>query len=279
MLDGFGSFVAPPPTARPVPSDFSGSASADHPPGFYGPPESLLAVNTLAPHDRLAPLDFSALATASHEIYRTSEPQDLRGPIFLIALSLLLLDTLVVLFLGGGIQRLIPRGSRTAAAAVIVAYRACAHAGAGARPGRNPQSGRAAIGAGNQTRLRDHRRCRRRRDQQIGPCRPHALSRAAHRARTRRSDRARHRPRRACVLSADLLADRARRAAALRGRAQAHRHLHEGRRHRVVRYPRCRRGAARPGRRDATVRACSNCAKFCPRSTSRNSSRCRAITS
>ena len=60
MLDGFGSFVAPPPTARPVPSDFSGSASADHPPGFYGPPESLLAVNTLAPHDRLAPLDFSA---------------------------------------------------------------------------------------------------------------------------------------------------------------------------------------------------------------------------
>ncbi len=120
MLDGFGSFVAPPPTARPVPSDFSGSASAEHPPGFYGPPESLLAVNTLAPHDRLAPLDFSALATASHEIYRTSEPQDLRGPLFLIALSLLLLDTLVVLFLGGGIQRLIPRGSRTAAAAVIV---------------------------------------------------------------------------------------------------------------------------------------------------------------
>jgi hypothetical protein len=120
MLDGFGSFVAPPPTARPVPSDFSGSASAEHPPGFYGPPESLLAVNTLAPHDRLAPLDFSALATASHEIYRTSEPQDLRGSLFLIALSLLLLDTLVVLFLGGGIQRLIPRGSRTAAAAVIV---------------------------------------------------------------------------------------------------------------------------------------------------------------
>jgi len=119
MLDGFGNFVAPPPTARPVPSEFSGSASAEHPPGFYGPPESLLAVNTLAPSDRLAPLDFSPLTTASREIYRTSEPQDLRGPIFLIALSLLLLDTLVVLFLGGGIQRLIPR-SRAATAAVIL---------------------------------------------------------------------------------------------------------------------------------------------------------------
>ena len=86
VLDGFGGFIAPPSTARPVSADFSGSATADHPPGFYGPPESLLAVNTLAADDRLTPLDFSPLATASHEIYRTSEPQDLRGPIFLIAL-------------------------------------------------------------------------------------------------------------------------------------------------------------------------------------------------
>jgi len=121
MLDGFGSFIAPPPTARPVAPDFSGSATADHPPGFYGPPESLLAVNTLATGDRLAPLDFSALTTATREVYRTSEPQDLRGPIFLVAMSLLLLDTIVVLFLGGGIQRLLPHGPRGATAAVIVA--------------------------------------------------------------------------------------------------------------------------------------------------------------
>jgi len=120
-LDGFGNFITPPSSARPVPLDFSGSATAEHPPGFYGPPESLLAVNTLAPNDRLTPLDFSALSTASYEIYHTSEPHDLRGPIFLGALGLLLLDTLVVLFLGGGIQRLMPRISRTARASVIVA--------------------------------------------------------------------------------------------------------------------------------------------------------------
>ena len=88
VLDGFGIFVSPPSTARPVPTDFSGSATADHPPGFYGPPENLLAVNTLSATDRLAPLDFSALANASHEIYRNTEPQDLRGPIFLAALGL-----------------------------------------------------------------------------------------------------------------------------------------------------------------------------------------------
>jgi hypothetical protein len=117
MLDGFGAFTAPPPTARPVPTDFSGGANADHPPGFYGPPESYFAVNALAPTDHLAPLDFGPLVGARHEVYRTSEPLDLRGPIFLAALALVLLDTIAVLFLGGGIQRLIPR--RRAAAAIV----------------------------------------------------------------------------------------------------------------------------------------------------------------
>ena len=58
VLDGFGAFAPPPSTARPVPADFAGRATADHPPGFYGPPEGLLAVNTLAASDRLAPARF-----------------------------------------------------------------------------------------------------------------------------------------------------------------------------------------------------------------------------
>jgi hypothetical protein len=119
VLDGFGDFVSPPPTARPVPTDFAGSATADHPPGFYGPPESFFAVNTLSATDRLKPLDVSPLTNARHEVYRASEPLDLRGPIFLAALALVLLDSLIVLFLGGGIQRLFPRGSRAAAALVV----------------------------------------------------------------------------------------------------------------------------------------------------------------
>jgi hypothetical protein len=120
VLDGFGSFIAPPSTARPVPTDFSASATADHPPGFYGPPENLLAVNTLSPTDRLQPLDFSAFPHAGREIYRKSEPQDLRGPILLAALGLLLLDTLIVLYLGGGIARLLPRLSRVTAVTVLI---------------------------------------------------------------------------------------------------------------------------------------------------------------
>ena len=54
VLDGFGAFSSPPPTARPIPSNFTERGSLDHPPGFYGPPEGLVAVNTLAPADRPA---------------------------------------------------------------------------------------------------------------------------------------------------------------------------------------------------------------------------------
>ena len=120
VLDGFGSFVPPPPAARPVPTDYAAAATAEHPPGFYGPPENLLAVNTLAATDRLRPLDFSAFAHASREIYRKSEPQDLRGPILVAALGLFLLDTLIVLYLGGGIARLVPRLAYTAAVLALV---------------------------------------------------------------------------------------------------------------------------------------------------------------
>ncbi len=119
-LNGFGAFVAPPPSARPVPEDFAGSATSEHPPGFYGPPESLLAVNTLAVTDRLTALDFSPLANASRDVYRTTEPQDLRGPILLAAVGLLLLDSLIVLFVGGGIQRLIPRRVPAATVSIIL---------------------------------------------------------------------------------------------------------------------------------------------------------------
>ncbi|HEY2135855.1 MAG TPA: DUF4159 domain-containing protein [Xanthobacteraceae bacterium] len=108
VLDGFGAFETPPPTARPVPAGFTARAKADIPPGFYGPPEGLLAVNTLVPADRIAALDVSPLG-ARIERYQVGEPQDLRGPMFLAALALLLLDAMVVFWLAGGLSRLIPR--------------------------------------------------------------------------------------------------------------------------------------------------------------------------
>src|SRR6185437_3423667 len=71
------------------------------------------------PADRLSPLDFAPLK-ASREAYRSVEPQDLRGPIFLAALALLVLDALVVFWLAGGLRRLAPRRRAPASAAVII---------------------------------------------------------------------------------------------------------------------------------------------------------------
>jgi hypothetical protein len=118
VLDGYGAFSAPTSTARPVPAGFTGRATADHPPGFYGPLEGLLAVNTLAPADRLTALDFSAL-NARHDVYRHGEPLDLRGPIFVAAIVLLTLDALIVIWLSGGLASM--RRARRAAAAVLAA--------------------------------------------------------------------------------------------------------------------------------------------------------------
>jgi len=118
VLDGFGAFMPPPSTARPVAAGYSFRATADHPPGFYGPPEGLLAVNTLIATDRLNPIDYAPLS-ARLEAYRLGEPKDLRGPLFLTALALLVIDALVVFWLAGGLHRLMPQRRRVAAGVLL----------------------------------------------------------------------------------------------------------------------------------------------------------------
>lgn len=117
LLDGFGAFTAPGPTAKPVAIDFSGRGNADHPPGLYGPADSLLAVNTLIASDKLAALDLSKL-NATVEAYRRSEPVDLRAALLSLVLLLLLIDALIVFWLAGGLNRL---SRRRAAAALAFA--------------------------------------------------------------------------------------------------------------------------------------------------------------
>jgi Domain of unknown function (DUF4159)/Aerotolerance regulator N-terminal len=148
VLDGFGTFGPPPATARPVPSNYVGRASADHPPGFYGPPDGLLALNTLTPSDRLSPIDFAPL-NARREVYRLGEPQDLKGPIFLTALALLVLDALVVFSLAGGIRRLLP-ARRIATVLALAAVLAAAPTDA---PRAAPADDQVAMKSTTETRL------------------------------------------------------------------------------------------------------------------------------
>ncbi len=147
ILDGFGAFGPPPSTAKPLKADYRDRATLDHPPGFYGPPDGPLAVNTLAAADRIAALDTSSLR-ARHAAYRSAEPRDLRGWLLSGALGLFLLDALVVAFLGAGIAGLLRRRRAVTAAAVAADVpRRHAAVRAGLRPRR--------------TTKRTSRRCRR----------------------------------------------------------------------------------------------------------------------
>jgi hypothetical protein len=119
-LDGFGIFTPPPPTAKPLRIDFRGRASIDHPPGFYGPADGPLAVNTLASGDTLAPLDVAAL-NARQAAYGSAEPRDLRGITLATALALFLIDAVIVALLGGGLARLTGRRAARAAMLALIA--------------------------------------------------------------------------------------------------------------------------------------------------------------
>jgi hypothetical protein len=115
-LDGFGAFGPPPSTAKPLAADFRDRAGIDHPPGFYGPADGPLAVNTLAAADRIAALDTSSLR-ARHASYTNAEPRDLRGILLSSSLALFLIDAIVVALLGAGIAGLLRRRPAHAALA------------------------------------------------------------------------------------------------------------------------------------------------------------------
>lgn len=131
-LDGFGALVAPPPTAKAVPRSYAERATFDHPPGFYGPPDSNLAVNALVPGDRLGPLQLGPLAGSVVPL-AAAATVDLRAPLLTLALVLLLVDGLVSLLLGGHLDRFRPR--RVAATAGL-ALAVLAFGGAAGWPGR-----------------------------------------------------------------------------------------------------------------------------------------------
>lgn len=120
VLDGFGAFTRPPATARPIPADWREPATFEYPPGFYGPQEGTVAVNTLGPDQRIRPLALGPLG-ATVERYRVGEPVDLRSPLVIAALILLLLDGIAVFVIAGGLARLAGRRATRAAAILAVA--------------------------------------------------------------------------------------------------------------------------------------------------------------
>ena len=99
-LDGFGALGPPPVSAKPIPADFSASADADHPPGFYGEGQGLVALNALAPGQTLAPANYGALKVEAGAL-DIAPPIDLRAWLLGAAMIGFLADALASLWLGG----------------------------------------------------------------------------------------------------------------------------------------------------------------------------------
>lgn len=119
VLDGIGQFRTAPATAQPVARNYAGRATLAHPPGLYGPTDGSLAVNALTPTDTLAALDLASLGVA---VLPIDEPvaRDIRPPLLVLALLLLVADTLATLWLGGRLN--VARLRKAAApAAVLIA--------------------------------------------------------------------------------------------------------------------------------------------------------------
>ena len=243
ILDGFGAFGPPTATTRPVPV---GLRRARH--RRSSARVSMARRKDCSRSTRLRPpTGWSGSISPAPRAARglsIGEPLDLRGPVLMAALVLLALDALVVFLLAGGSARFCAsaRSGRSGAGARRRGRRADVgtfgsqafaqdstqqqrRKPAGSAPPATSAAARAGRsrlrheGDGRDTaRLRRHRRRRGRRHQQIRPAGPHAVPRPAHRARSRRAGRPRHRPRRAFVLPADLLAGRAGRGRSLRPR-------------------------------------------------------------
>ena len=100
-LNGFGVLGPPPAQAEPISDAFSAVGDSIHPPGFYGPQESLRAVNALAPGETLARADYGSL-TVHEGGLAVSPPVDLRRWLLTAALLGFLIDALVTLWLSRG---------------------------------------------------------------------------------------------------------------------------------------------------------------------------------
>ncbi len=116
VLDGFGAFRPPPATAEPVRRAHQEPASAKHPPGFYGPQDSPLSVNTLAANAELQALDLSGAVVRP---LLARQALDLRPHLLTLAVLLFMADAILAMLLAGGFSRLRPR--RAAAAALVLA--------------------------------------------------------------------------------------------------------------------------------------------------------------
>jgi hypothetical protein len=122
MIAANGQLIPPTPDARPIAAGGGAKpVTIENPPGLYGSEDGLLAHNLLKQDAVFAPIvrpQFSAPVTDMR--YALNESRDLRGPLLIAALVLMVLDTLAVFWMGGQFARR-PRRTAPAATAAMIA--------------------------------------------------------------------------------------------------------------------------------------------------------------
>ena len=106
MIDAYGRFVPPPAWAAPIARANLAEMrpSALHPPGLYGDAGSARALNLTSPETTLSPLPDLPSISARRSFSGGSE-LDLKAPLFIMALLLLLADGIAALVLSGRLSR------------------------------------------------------------------------------------------------------------------------------------------------------------------------------
>ncbi|GHD11853.1 DUF4159 domain-containing protein [Tianweitania populi] len=128
MIAADGMLVPPTPEARPLPANAAARVTIENPPGLYGGEEGVVAHNLLASDATLAPIVRPQTNLPVTEAsYAFDQSRDLRGPLFALALLLMVLDTLAVLWMGGAFARKRRRGQPVAAAIGLVALGLVSH--------------------------------------------------------------------------------------------------------------------------------------------------------
>ncbi|HLG87518.1 MAG TPA: DUF4159 domain-containing protein [Alphaproteobacteria bacterium] len=149
LLDGFARLVGPSAAATAVQADrFDGTAPDPlHPPGYYGEADSRRALNLSQTLTTLLPL--GDLPTAlKRQAYEAPGEVKLAPALFTAALLLAVADTIVALWLGGGLPRLPRLGRRAARVAalsgLLVIATGIAHAGPAAHETSESKAAQAA---------------------------------------------------------------------------------------------------------------------------------------
>lgn len=122
LLNARGALTSEAGSARPleITPGVSPTVSADTPPGLYGSEEGFVANNLLPDDSRLSPIR-GAFVGERAEGLEGARPFSIRPHLFALALMLFVLDTLIVLYMAGGLTALRRRAAGGAATAVLLA--------------------------------------------------------------------------------------------------------------------------------------------------------------